>query len=724
MLDCFPIKSILLGMNHRKSLKLSSLTDKEIKDVLELFDIDDDTDEEDENEDNLEEFTCGTEFLSKDCPDEEIDEVIGLSESALLSQICLGEKSVTILSPTTTIASSTPPSIKRQRSSLGIIHPNNKNDQNDSDGNNESLKPNFNFSTPPGPSRKRRIPIPKRTIFETSKSILESQPKVSTILVNDPNAFIGSALDINPKSNNFKKILWRQQNLVLDKSAISFSENDLGDLKNLDTPYKCFEYFLNDEIVTQITEQTNIYAAQKDIGTSFTTNNVEIRQFIGILFFMSVYHYPSIRSYWSEYAFKSIQNTMSRNRFDQIRNNLHFNDNSKIPDKNSEDFDPLYKIRPIIKHFNERFQTVPMPQHLCVDEQMCATKMKTFIRQYMPDKPHKWGVKLFVLCDSSGFCYNFEVYGGAGDNVVLAGTPDLGASSNVVIRLTRIVPEFKNHIIYFDNFYTSLALLVYLRSRGIYSLGTIRANRIHNCKLPTDIELKKHVRGYSTEFCGSAMNVDISLTVWKDNKAVRLASTYAGIKPFLNETTEKSTVSRFVRSEKKFVDIDCPNVINEYNKHMGGVDHMDSLIGRYKIPWKTSKYTNRLFTHLLDVAMVNAYILFHKINNPDPKEIQYQLPNFRSQVAQVLCTLQGTSKGRGRPRIPTQQSNSYKTYFPPADIRFDGIEHFPQFLPREGGKTSCKNTGCTSQTQVKCIKCNIHLCFSQKNNCFYNFHHK
>ncbi|KAL7725529.1 hypothetical protein ACLKA6_010099 [Drosophila palustris] len=52
------------------------------------------------------------------------------------------------------------------------------------------------------------------------------------------------------------------------------------------------------------------------------------------------------------------------------------------------------------------------------------------------------------------------------DNVILPGQPDLGASANIVVRLTQTVQSFKNHIIYFDNFYTSLPLMVYLRAKG------------------------------------------------------------------------------------------------------------------------------------------------------------------------------------------------------------------------------------------------------------------
>lgn len=30
----------------------------------------------------------------------------------------------------------------------------------------------------------------------------------------------------------------------------------------------------------------------------------------------------------------------------------------------------------------------------------------------MPDKPHPWGDKLFLMYDDSRFCYPFEIYSG------------------------------------------------------------------------------------------------------------------------------------------------------------------------------------------------------------------------------------------------------------------------------------------------------------------------
>ncbi|XP_045463751.1 piggyBac transposable element-derived protein 3-like [Harmonia axyridis] len=216
--------------------------------------------------------------------------------------------------------------------------------------------------------------------------------------------------------------------------------------------------------------------------------------------------------------------------------------------------------------------------------------MASHLRQYMPAKPHKRGMKLFVLCDSYGFSYAFELYSGAGDNKVPSGVPDLGAASNVVSRLSQIIPDHKQHILYFDNYYTAIPLMIYLYSRGIFSLGTIRTNRIANCKLSTDKQVQKEKRGYSEEYVASCQGVDISTTLWKDNKCVRLASTYVGIKQFIkdNETEVEQKIARYDRVQKKRIEVDCPTIIREYNAHMGGVDLMDGLIGRYRIKMKTN----------------------------------------------------------------------------------------------------------------------------------------
>lgn len=225
--------------------------------------------------------------------------------------------------------------------------------------------------------------------------------------------FIGKQIEIDPQSNEFKKILWEQSSLQINSTELIFQGDIIlpPEIACLRTPCEFFSYFVTDTFLIEVTNQTNLYG--KNSNANFEIDMIELKKFIGILIFMSVYKYPNVRSYWGRYGFDAIQSTMTVNRFEEIRKHIHFADSSKIPERGDPDYDMLYKIRPIINHFNDRFSSVPMIQRLCVDEQMCATKMKsTNIRQYMPNKPHKWGFKLFVLCDSTGFSYAFEVYTG------------------------------------------------------------------------------------------------------------------------------------------------------------------------------------------------------------------------------------------------------------------------------------------------------------------------
>lgn len=103
---------------------------------------------------------------------------------------------------------------------------------------------------------------------------------------------------------------------------------------------------------------------------------------------------------------------MSQKHFEKIRKVSHFNDNTYMITRNDANHDRLYKLRPVINHLLKRFQTVPYERDLSVNEQICSTKARSYLMQYMPAKPHKLGYKFFVLSGVSSYTYNCEVYTG------------------------------------------------------------------------------------------------------------------------------------------------------------------------------------------------------------------------------------------------------------------------------------------------------------------------
>jgi len=380
-------------------------------------------------------------------------------------------------------------------------------------------------------------------------------------------------------------------------------------------------------------------------------------------------------------------------------------------------YDRLYKIRPLIDHLNNKFNSIPYPRDLSLDEQLCATKARSYLKKYMPAKPHKWGFEFFVLCDSKGYSYQFEIYSGQENDqrFRLLNEPDLGASSNIVVRLTRNIPRHKNHRIYFDNFYTSTPLASYLHQNGILCLGTLRKDRLPNNKIPNDQIIKKDARGKSYEYLTVYENTPMSVTSWKDNKQVNLLSTYCGSLPML-------TANRFDKKFKKKINIDCPTVIIEYNRFMGGVDLLDSLIGRYKVRMRSRKWYMRIFYHLIDTTVVNSWLLYKRTQSELGKPSKYTLVDWRKSLAYTLTRIGFVQTTRGRPSLESnlkKKNRSRPTPRPTQDIRTDNIGHYINHIEKKG---RCKFPNCKGYTNFQCSKCNVYLCIKSKRVCFTDYH--
>ena len=50
--------------------------------------------------------------------------------------------------------------------------------------------------------------------------------------------------------------------------------------------------------------------------------------------------------------------------------------------------------------------------HVAVDEMMVKYYGRNSLKQFIRGKPIRFGYKLWALCGSSGYCYNFNLYCG------------------------------------------------------------------------------------------------------------------------------------------------------------------------------------------------------------------------------------------------------------------------------------------------------------------------
>lgn len=68
---------------------------------------------------------------------------------------------------------------------------------------------------------------------------------------------------------------------------------------------------------------------------------------------------------------------------------------------------------------------------------------------------------------------SFELFGLKDQCTRYHDEPDLGAASNVVVRLCRNVPIVVNHKPYYDNYFASIPLILYLVNKKIQCVSTV-----------------------------------------------------------------------------------------------------------------------------------------------------------------------------------------------------------------------------------------------------------
>lgn len=225
---------------------------------------------------------------------------------------------------------------------------------------------------------------------------------------------------------------------VLSSQNVNFTGNtELSDeILKLSSPYQIFKYFFYDDLFDHIVYETLLYSKQIDPDSNFKIISNDIKKYLGVCILMSLVNISNIRKYWSpNLGNKVIQETLSINQFEKNRRFIHFNNNDNMLPKDHPGHDRLHRIRPIMETLKKKIRTIPLEESLSIDEQLCSTKARHYLKQYLPMKPDKWGYKFFVLYGVSGFFYNFEMYSGQENNIdsKFPWEPDLGASSNVAL---------------------------------------------------------------------------------------------------------------------------------------------------------------------------------------------------------------------------------------------------------------------------------------------------
>ena len=119
------------------------------------------------------------------------------------------------------------------------------------------------------------------------------------------------------------------------------------------------------------------------------------------------------------------------------------------------------------------------------------------------------------------------------------------------MKLLNSVSDPTDHVVLFDNFFSSYDLFVALKNKGFRATGTFRENRLRKCPIPRAKELKKQERGW-LKYAYEETN-EIFIAKWKDNSIVTLGTNYDSVDPL-------NSVKRWSKDMKKNVDTQRPHL--------------------------------------------------------------------------------------------------------------------------------------------------------------------
>ncbi|KAF4530225.1 hypothetical protein B566_EDAN018301 [Ephemera danica] len=382
----------------------------------------------------------------------------------------------------------------------------------------------------------------------------------------------------------------RAHNILTEQNSLK------GPALQATTPLDFFLCMITEEMVEKIVQYTNIKI--RTIAANYArdsaardTNKNEILAVFGLLILTGIYRgsHINLEDFWATdgSGIEVFRATMSLHRFKFLLRALRFDD---IRDRQERrETDKLAPVRELFDMFNANcVNKYVATEHVTIDEMLVKFRGNCPFRQYIPSKPGKYGIKVHALCDAVlPYTIKMEIYAGTQPD----GPYKMSNSPlDVVPRLIEPISGTGRNLT-IDNWYTSYTLLQRLLSQHkLTVVGTLRKNKR---EVPPEFVNVKG-RDEKSSLFGYQKDIVLVSYVPKKNKCVLLISSMHN----------EGKISAASGSNKK------PEIIMQYNETKGGVDLIDKMNGTYSVARGTRRWTLTLIYHLINVAALNAYVMY------------------------------------------------------------------------------------------------------------------
>lgn len=449
----------------------------------------------------------------------------------------------------------------------------------------------------------------------------------------------------------------------------------------------CFVHFFDSALMGLINRETNRqynFVTKKhnllyvNRWQDITLN--ELYLFLGLCMAMPHISNEDNSDFWS--SLPGIQapflfRFMPEARYRIIAKMLHFSNNS-VRSK-----DPLAKIRSIYNHLKKKFKEALHPfKNIVIDESQLLFKSRLAFRHSIPTKDHNYEAKTYVLCDcKTGFIKDFLIYSSRA--VGGANHDPHGTSGAIVKRL--LEPLYgRGHTLFVGAWCTNAPLFHYLLTKRVGACGVMQPD----CKY-----------GPQFEYVPRGSNVQ-----YHANNVLAVRWHFRTKKKHILSTVHGCDGSK-VNKPQPFTDF------NSSTKQLGISDTQIFFAGMKEMKWY-----KKLFYHLLDLTILNSYVLFVLKTGTRPL---YQTFH-RRLIRQIFERFGGEAKSKPKP--PSNKD------LPVRFLLSSG--HFPRLLIEKEDKgevyKSCYVCANTTRRPKKlkvtcyyCSVCEVPLCIVP---CFERYH--
>ena len=449
-----------------------------------------------------------------------------------------------------------------------------------------------------------------------------------------------------------------------------------------------FHHTFTPEIVNKFVTATNAHGAFKSPATwKVIITAEEFHAFLGCIIYLGIFKYPTRKLAWSrtQGSMMILRGLMPRRKFEHILANWRYIDVtmlSKAQLNQLKQDDPFWAVTEFLEDMNEAFGSNWNPgQCMDIDEQCCPWKGRHKCRCYDPKKPEKWHFKIYALnCSRSGYLVHFKIYKGKGEV-----RPEGISATAYPVHALLEPPRFhhRGHVLFTDNWYTSLQSVKLCGERGIHSVGTIKANRKGLPVAPKKVaglRTTTMARGETRTRSATFGDRKLFYTIWRDRKPVRLLHTI----PTMNGTCRRQVKDNRTKTwgRRQF---QRATIIPVYNNNMGGTDKGDQGGTYYRPRVKTRNWITRIFAHFINIGCVNTLIITQHLS----KVVGILRPILpKSQLSYRLKIVNALAKDYQEQGIlheaQSHQRTQSKKQWEKDYSRLIGAHHHPLSEPTEG----------------------------------------